>query len=102
MDDEHLFDQGLIEEIFANGLMGIEVDTELGGAGSNFFTTILCVEELAKVDASVAALVDIHNTLVVSLLKKVGNDDQKKKYLPLLAQTYVNNNSSKYLKMNTY
>lgn len=69
--------------------MGLEVDTDLGGSGCNFFTTILVVEELAKVDPAVAALVDIHNTLVVSLLKKVGRKDQKEKYLPLLSQKYA-------------
>lgn len=89
MDETNLFEQSVIDEIFANGLMGIEVDTELGGSGSNFFTTILCVEELAKVDPAVAAFVDIHNTLVVSLLKKVGRKDQKEKYLPLLSQKFA-------------
>lgn len=89
MDKNHLFEQSVIDTLFENGLMGMEIETELGGSGCNFMTTMLVVEELSKVDPAVAALVDIHNTLVNSLLRKVGNKAQKEKYLPLLAQKYV-------------
>lgn len=88
MDDEHKMDPNLVRQLFENGLMGIEVPEEFGGSGSNFLSTILCVEELAKVDASVAALMDIHSTLVVSLVKKVASPEQKAKYLPKLATEY--------------
>lgn len=86
MDAEHKFDASVIKAVFENGLMGIEIDGELGGSGCNFMTTILCVEELSKVDPAVAAFVDIHNTLVNSLMMKVGSKAQKEKYLPKLAQ----------------
>jgi len=89
MDQEHKFDPSVVKAVFDNGLMGIEVDSELGGSGCNFITTILVVEELSKVDPAVAALVDIHNTLVNSLMIKVGNKEQKEKYLPKLAQEYA-------------
>lgn len=69
--------------------MGIEIPEEYGGTGSNFMTTILAIEEIAKVDGSVAALVDIHNTLVNSLIIKIGSEEQKQKYLTELAQNYV-------------
>lgn len=70
-------------------LMGLEVPTEYEGTGTSFLASMLVVEELAKVDPSVSALVDIHNTLVVALLVKVGSEEQKKKYLPLLSRKYV-------------
>lgn len=89
MDEEHKFDPSVVNAVFENGLMGIEVEPDLGGSGCNFLTTILVVEELSKVDPAVAAFVDIHNTLVVSLMMKVGSEEQKKKYLPKLAQEYV-------------
>lgn len=89
MDQNSQFEQSVIDGLFANGLMGIEIDTELGGSGCNFMTTMIVVEELSKVDPAVAAYVDIHNTLVNSLLKKVGNKAQKEKYLPQLASKYV-------------
>lgn len=69
--------------------MGLEIPTNYGGTGANFMSTILTVEEVAKVDGAVAALVDIHNTLVNSLIIKVASEEQKRKYLPKLAQNYV-------------
>ncbi|XP_063698499.1 short/branched chain specific acyl-CoA dehydrogenase, mitochondrial-like [Culicoides brevitarsis] len=88
MDNEDKLDDGLVKALFENGLMGIEIAEEYGGTGSGFLTTILAVEELAKVDASVAALVDIHSTLVTALFNKLGTKAQKEKYLPKLAQEY--------------
>ncbi|EDW46557.1 GM14915 [Drosophila sechellia] len=89
MDFEHKFDPSVVKAVFENGLMGIEIDTELGGSGCNFMTNIIVVEELSKIDPAVAAFVDIHNTLVNSLMMKFGNAEQKAKYLPKLAQEYA-------------
>ncbi|KAK2584367.1 hypothetical protein KPH14_006753 [Odynerus spinipes] len=86
MEKEGRIDDGVLKKLFENGLMGIEVPEQYGGTGSNFMTTILAVEEVAKVDGAVAALVDIHNTLVNSLIIKVGSEEQKEKYLSKLAQ----------------
>lgn len=69
--------------------MGIEIDTEYGGSGCNFMTTILTVEEIAKVDPAVAVWVDIQNTLVNAVIKKLGTKEQKEKYLPQLATNMV-------------
>ncbi|XP_015116561.1 short/branched chain specific acyl-CoA dehydrogenase, mitochondrial isoform X1 [Diachasma alloeum] len=89
MEKEGRIDDGLLKKLFENGLMGMEIPSELGGAGCSFLTTILTVEEVAKVDGAVAALVDIHNTLVNSLTIKVGTEAQKAKYLPKLAQEFA-------------
>ncbi|XP_071566819.1 short/branched chain specific acyl-CoA dehydrogenase, mitochondrial isoform X2 [Temnothorax nylanderi] len=89
MEKEKKIDDGVLKMLFENGLMGLEVPTEYGGAGCNFMSTILTVEEVAKVDGAVAALVDIHNTLVNSLIIKVASKEQKQKYLPKLAQNYA-------------
>lgn len=89
MDEEHKIDQSVLAALFENGLMGMEIENEYGGSGLSFFATMLAVEELAKVDPSVSALVDIHNTLVNSLIKKIGTKEQKEKYLTRLAQDTV-------------
>ncbi|KAL0134663.1 hypothetical protein PUN28_001450 [Cardiocondyla obscurior] len=89
MEKEGKIDDNVLKALFENGLMGLEVPTEYGGAGCNFMSTILTVEEVAKVDGAVAALVDIHNTLVNSLIIKVASEEQKQKYLPKLAQNYA-------------
>lgn len=86
MDEDNQLDPTVIKMLFDNGLMGIETPSEYGGSECNFMTSMLVVEELSKVDASVGAYVDIHNTLVNNLMLKVGNEAQKAKYLPILAQ----------------
>ncbi|KAF5273051.1 hypothetical protein FQR65_LT04793 [Abscondita terminalis] len=85
MDRDHFIKKPIIDMLFENGLMGIEIDTEYGGAGCGFMTTILTVEEISKVDPAVAVLVDLQNTLINNVVVKVGNKQQKDKYLPLLA-----------------
>lgn len=69
--------------------MGIETPTEYSGSGCGFLTMMLVVEELSRVDPSVAAFVDIHNTLVNSLFMKLGTEEQKQKYLTKLCTEYV-------------
>lgn len=89
MDDESKFDPSIIEGLFQNGIMGIDIETEYGGSGLSLFSTILAVEEISKVDASLSIFLHVHNTLVNSLIKKLGTPEQKKKYLPLLTQSVV-------------
>src|SRR5687767_10364804 len=62
MDEQGKLDPALIKQCFDLGLMGIETPEEFGGAGASFFTAILAVEELSRVDASVGVLVDVQNT----------------------------------------
>lgn len=69
--------------------MGIEIAPEYGGSGLNFMTTILTIEEISKVDPAVAVLVDIHNTLINSVITKLGTTEQKQRYLPRLAKDTV-------------
>jgi alkylation response protein AidB-like acyl-CoA dehydrogenase len=76
----------LIDEMFALGLMGIEIPEEYGGAGASFFMSILAIEELARVDPAAAIPVDVQNTLVVNQFLRWGSDDQKQRFLPKLAK----------------
>ncbi|XP_012410569.1 short/branched chain specific acyl-CoA dehydrogenase, mitochondrial [Trichechus manatus latirostris] len=69
--------------------MGIEVDTKYGGTGASFFTSVLVIEELAKVDASVAVLCDIQNTLINKLIGKHGTEEQQATYLTQLTSEKV-------------
>jgi alkylation response protein AidB-like acyl-CoA dehydrogenase len=89
MDELAKLDPALIKQCFDLGLMGIETPEEFGGAGSTFFTAILAVEELSRVDASVGVLIDVQNTLVNNALIHWGTQEQKQKYLPLLATEKV-------------
>jgi len=69
--------------------MGIEIPEQYGGAGSTFFNSIIAVEELAKVDGSIAVMMDIQNTLLNTLLLQLGTDHLKSLYLPKLATNTV-------------
>ena len=89
MDHAGRMDASLIPELFGLGLMGVEIPDSYGGAGGGLFMTTLAVEELSAVDASVAILVDVQNTLVIEPLLKWANDDQKQRYFPKLAADTV-------------
>ena len=70
--------------------MGIEIPSAYGGTNSTFFSSILVVEELAKVDGSISVMCDIQNTLINTLLLQLGSDSLKSHYLPKLATNLVN------------
>ena len=89
MDEKGKLDPALIKQCFDLGVMGIETPEEFGGAGASFFTAILAVEELSRVDASVGVLVDVQNTLVNNAFIRWGNQEQKAKYLPQLTSEKV-------------
>ena len=59
MDRAGKLPRELIDELFALGVMGIEIPTIYGGAGANFLMAILAIEELARVDPAVAVCVDV-------------------------------------------
>ncbi|HEY4158468.1 MAG TPA: acyl-CoA dehydrogenase family protein, partial [Polyangiaceae bacterium] len=78
-----------VHELFSLGVMGVEIPSELGGAGSSFFNAILAVQALARVDPSVAVLVDVQNTLVENGLLRWGTHAQRERYCPRLASDWV-------------
>src|SRR3954447_21408603 len=89
MDRDAKMSKDLIDAFFELGIMGVEVPDQWGGAGASFFTAVLIVEELSHVDASCGVLVDVQNTLVNNALLRWGNEDQKSKYLSMLAKDTV-------------
>ncbi|KAI6209285.1 Acyl-CoA dehydrogenase and Acyl-CoA oxidase dehydrogenase domain containing protein [Aphelenchoides besseyi] len=89
MDKTGHMDQRVIQGCFENGLMGVEVPVDYDGPEASFFSVNLIVEELAKVDPAVSTCVDVHNTLVVPLIMELGTEEQKKNYLPKLANEWV-------------
>jgi alkylation response protein AidB-like acyl-CoA dehydrogenase len=89
MDQAAKLDPALVQTVFELGLMGIEIPEQHGGAGASFFTSVLVVEELSRIDPAVAVLVDVQNTLVDTCIMRYGNDDQRERYLPRLATDMV-------------
>jgi len=89
MDQESRLEPSLLREMFQMGLMGIEIPEAHAGAGGTFMNAILAVEALARVDASLAVVVDVQNTLVNNALLRWGTAAQKQRYLPQLASEWV-------------
>jgi len=89
MDQAQEMDADLLPMLFEMGLMGIEVPEHLGGAGSTFFTSVLVVEELSRVDPAVGVLVDVQNTLVINAVKRWGSPEQQQRILSRLAADTV-------------
>ncbi|HEY2934891.1 MAG TPA: acyl-CoA dehydrogenase [Acidobacteriota bacterium] len=89
MDREGLLEPGLLPQLFELGLMGIEIPEDLGGSGGTFFMSVLAVEELSRVDASVGVVVDVQNTLVNNALLRWGTSEQRGRFLPRLASASV-------------
>jgi butyryl-CoA dehydrogenase/short/branched chain acyl-CoA dehydrogenase len=89
MDEQQHFADGLLEQLFSLGLMGIEIPAEYGGSGGTFFEAVLAVEEVSTIDPSVGVLVDVQNTLCINALLRWGNAEQKQRFLPRLATNTV-------------
>ena len=82
-------DPTLIPKYFELGLMGIQVPEEYGGAGGSLMMVTIAVEEISKVDAAAAIMVDVQNTLVLFPMLTYANAEQKARYLPRLCSSMV-------------
>jgi alkylation response protein AidB-like acyl-CoA dehydrogenase len=82
-------DPTLVPALFELGLMGIEVAEKYGGAGGSLMMVTLAVEEISRVDASAAIMVDVQNTLVNYPISRYGTDAQRAKFLPRLTSKTI-------------
>ena len=85
MDEAGQIPRSLIDQLFELGVMAIEIPETLGGSGASFFFSVIAVEELSRVDPSVAVVVDVQNTLVNNALLRWGTNDLQRRMLPRLA-----------------
>jgi len=84
MEAAATLDPDLIPKYFEMGLMGIQVPEEFGGAGGSLMMTTIAVEEISKVDAAAAIMVDVQNTLVLYPMLRYADAAQKARFLPRL------------------
>jgi butyryl-CoA dehydrogenase len=82
-------DPALVKQYFEMGLMGIEVPEQYGGAGGSLMMVTLAVEEISKLDAAAAIVVDVQNTLVNYPIARYGSAALKAKYLPRLTSDTI-------------
>jgi len=83
-DKAHYFPRELYTKLDAAGLMGIVVPERYGGAGADYVSYALAIEELARVDAGTAVTLSVH-AMITSAINRLGTDEQKERYLPRLA-----------------
>jgi len=85
-DREHHFPRELFGKLAELGLMGACVPEEYGGAGVDFLSYILVLEELSRADAGVGVTVAVHTSAVTLPLLAYGTDEQKSRFVPPLAR----------------
>ena len=85
LDRESRFPYDLVAELGELGLMGMTIPEEYGGAGSDTLSYAIAVEELTRIDSSVAITVAAHHSLGTLPIYYFGNEEQKQQWLPELA-----------------
>src|SRR5918992_202707 len=85
LDREHRFPYDLVAELAELGLMGMTVPEEYGGAGADTVSYAIAIEELTRVDSSVAITVAAHHSLGTLPIFYFGTEEQKRQWLPDLA-----------------
>jgi short/branched chain acyl-CoA dehydrogenase len=85
LDREARFPYELVAEMAELGLMGIPIPEEYGGAGSDTLAYAIAIEELTRIDSSVAITVAAHTSLGTMPILMFGNEQQKREWLPQLA-----------------
>ena len=89
MERDAKIDPALVKAYFEMGLMGIQVPEEFGGAGGSVMMVTLAVEEISKVDAAAAIMVDVQNTLLAHPLLSAGTPEQLARLMPRLCTETV-------------
>jgi len=85
-DREHRFPRELFTELAELGLMGVCIPEEYGGAGADFVSYVLVLEELSRADAGVGVTVAVHTSAVTLPILGFGTDEQRSRFVPPLAR----------------
>jgi alkylation response protein AidB-like acyl-CoA dehydrogenase len=83
-DRNHHFDTELIEKIAGQGYLGAIVPPEYGGAGLDYVTYAIVVEEIGRHDSAMRTVISVQTSLVCSSILRWGTEEQKQQYLPKL------------------
>jgi len=85
-DREHRFPEELFAKLGALGLMGVCVPERYGGAGADFLSYVLVLEELSRADAGAGVTVAVHTSAATLPILAFGTDEQKERFVPPLAR----------------
>jgi alkylation response protein AidB-like acyl-CoA dehydrogenase len=84
-DESQFFPVDLMRKLGQHGFLGVLVPESYGGSGLGYQEYVTVIEEIAKVCSSIGLSVAAHNSLCTGHILYFGNEEQKQKYLPLLA-----------------
>lgn len=85
-DAKAIFPVQHIKNLTELGFMGMMIDPKYDGGGLDSISYTLAIEEISKIDASTAVVISVHNSLVCYAMEKFCSEDQKEKYLKVLAR----------------
>jgi butyryl-CoA dehydrogenase len=85
-DREHRFPREVFAGLAELGLMGVCVPEEYGGAGADFLSYVLVLEELSRADAGVGVTVAVHTSACTLPILAFGTEEQKRRFVPPLAR----------------
>ncbi len=84
-DDQAIWPGALVKKMGELGLLGVAVREEYGGAGLDYVSYAIVIEELSRVDASLGVIASVNNSLVCYGIEKYGSEEQKRELLTSLA-----------------
>jgi alkylation response protein AidB-like acyl-CoA dehydrogenase len=85
-DRDAYFDPTLVDKLGALGFLGMLIPEEYDGLGLDTLTYLVALEEIARVDASAAVMLSVHNSLPTQMILKWGSEDQKQRFLKPMAR----------------
>src|SRR2546429_1510098 len=85
-DRQHGFPRELLGKLADLGLLGVCIPEEYGGAGADFLSYILVLEELSRADAGIGVTVAVHTSAVTLPILTFGTDEQRSRFVPPLAR----------------
>jgi alkylation response protein AidB-like acyl-CoA dehydrogenase len=85
MEETEQFPRHIVKKMGETGLMGIPIPEEWGGAGADFISYILTINEISKVSATLGVILSVHTSVGTNPILYFGNDKQKRKYVTKLA-----------------
>ena len=88
-DRDQYFEPSLVAKLGELGFLGMLLPEEYDGLGLDMLTYLVALEEIAAVDASVATMMSVHNSLPSQMILRWGTDEQKKRFLPPMARGEV-------------
>ncbi|MCI9368064.1 MAG: acyl-CoA dehydrogenase, partial [Oscillospiraceae bacterium] len=84
VDEEERFPEETVKKMAKLGMMGIYLPKEYGGAGADYLSYVMAVEEMAKVCGTTSVILSAHTSLCCNPIFEYGTEEQKKYYLPKL------------------